>query len=141
MGNQFSFDGQSYSVSCSSSPFGSPCLVDTGTPIMFVPSSVYSAISGGQTGSLTLQLAGPDGAITLSFDAETLAKNQYIAPYQGGPYILGLPLWAFYYTVFNVDGRKISFVEHSASELQALRSLTESQIGKHDASDMKALRN
>lgn len=139
--NQFSFGGQSYSVSCSSPSSGSPCLVDTGTPIMFVPSSVYSAISGGQTGSLTLQLAGPDGAITLSFDAETLAKNQYIAPYQGGPYILGLPLWAFYYTVFNVDGRKMSFVEHSASELQALKSLTESQIVKHNTSDMKALRN
>jgi len=139
--NQFSFGGQSHSVSCSSSAFGSPCLVDTGTPIMFVPSSVYSAISGGQTGPLTLELAGPSGAITLSFDAETLAKNQYIAPYQGGPYILGLPLWAFYYTVFNVDGKAMSFVEHSASELQALKNLTESQIVQHSASDMQALRN
>merc|ERR1711953_486213 len=74
--NQFSFGGQSYSVSCTSPSSGSPCLVDTGTPIIFVPGNVYSAISGGQTGSLTLQLAGPDGAITLSFDAETLAKNQ-----------------------------------------------------------------
>merc|ERR1712232_1372231 len=136
--NQFSFDGQSYSVSCSSSVFGSPCLIDTGTPIMFVPSSVYSAISGGQTGPLTLELASPSGAITLSFDAETLANNQYIAPYQGGPYILGLPLWAFYYTVFNVDGKAMSFVEHSASELQALKNLTKSQIVKHGASVMTA---
>merc|ERR1711953_1217615 len=92
-------------------------------------------------GSLTLQLAGPDGAITLSFDAEALAKNQYIAPYQGGPYILGLPLWAFYYTVFNVDGRVMSFVEHSASELQALRNLTKSQIVQHNASNMPALKS
>merc|ERR1711953_1515772 len=92
-------------------------------------------------GSLTLQLAGPDGAITLSFDAETLARNQYIAPYQGGPYILGLPLWAFYYTVFNVDGKAMSFVEHSASELQALRNLTKNQIVQHNASNMPALRN
>jgi len=137
--NQFSFGGQSYSVSCSPTS-QSPCLVDTGTPIMFVPSTVYSAIAGGQTGSLTLELAGPSGAITLNFDAETLANNQYIAPYQGGPYILGLPLWAFYYTVFNVDGRAMSFVEHSAAELRALRNLTKSQMVQHNASDMPALK-
>jgi len=122
--NQFSFSGQSYSVACSQS---APCLVDTGTPIMFVPSSVYQEISNGQTGSVELQLAGPSGAITLEFDAETLAKNQYIAPYQGGPYILGLPLWAFYYTVFNVDGRSMSFVKHSPSELTALKHRNSSQ--------------
>lgn len=124
--NQFVFGGSSYSVACK--PTGNtPCLVDTGTPIMFVPSEVYQAISNGQTGSLALQLAGPSGAITLEFDAQTLASNQYIAPYQGGPYILGLPLWAFYYTVFNVDGRQISFVQHSASELTALKSSSKNQ--------------
>jgi len=111
--NEFSFGGQSYSVTCSSQY--SPCLVDTGTPIMFVPSNVYSAINAGQTGSMSVQLAGPSGPITLEFDAQTLARNNYIAPYQGGPYILGLPLWAFYYTVFNVDARTISFVQHSPS--------------------------
>jgi len=120
--NQFAFGGETYSVTCNSQY--TPCLVDTGTPIMFVPSSVYQAISNGQTGSLTLQLAGPNGAIALNFDAQTLANNQYIAPYQGGPYILGLPLWAFYYTVFNVDGRSMDFVEHSASEMLALKNLT-----------------
>merc|ERR1712157_117937 len=108
---------------------------------MFVPSNVYSAINAGQTGSMSVQLAGPSGPVTLEFDAQTLARNNYIAPYQGGPFILGLPLWAFYYTVFNVDARKMSFVEHSASELQALKSLTESQIVKHNTSDRKALRN
>jgi len=122
--NEFSFGGQSSSVACSQS---SPCLVDTGTPIMIVPSNVYQAISKGQTGSLAVQLAGPSGAITLEFDAQTLAKNQYIAPYQGGPYILGLPLWAFYYTVFNVDGRSMSFVKHSPSELTALKNRNNSQ--------------
>merc|ERR1712166_1726609 len=77
-----------------------------------------------QTGSLTLQLAGPNGPITLKFDAQTLANKQYIAPYQGGPYILGLPLGASYYTVFNVDGRTMDLVEHSASEMLALKNLT-----------------
>jgi len=124
--NQFSFAGESHSVSCGGL-FGAPCLVDTGTPIMFVPSSVYQAISNGQTGTLAIQLAGPSGAITLEFDAQTLANNQYIAPFQGGPYILGLPLWAFYYTVFNVDGKTMSFVQHSASELAALKSLRKNQ--------------
>merc|ERR1711959_69360 len=94
---------------------------------MFVPSSVYEAISNGQTGSLSLQLAGPNGDVTLEFDAQTLANNQFIAPFQGGPYILGLPLWAFYYTVFNVDGKTMSFVQHSASELAALKSSSKIQ--------------
>merc|ERR1712086_1063246 len=119
--NEFSFGGETSSVTCG--PFA-PCLVDTGTPIMFVPSSVYQAIANGQTGSLTVQLAGPNGPITLKFDAQTLANKQYIAPYQGGPYILGLPLWAHYYTVFNVDGRTMDLVEHSASEMLALKNLT-----------------
>jgi len=123
--DQFSFGGESYSVTCNSRD--TPCLVDTGTPIMFVPSQVYQAIANGQTGSLTLQLAGPNGPITLNFDAQTLANNQYIAPYQGGPYILGLPLWAFYYTVFNVEGRSMDFVEHSAPEMLALKNQTKIQ--------------
>lgn len=122
--NEFSFAGESYSVTCGQF---APCLVDTGTPIMFVPSSVYQAIANGQTGSVSLQLAGPSGAITLEFDAQTLANNQYIAPYQGGPYILGLPLWAFYYTVFNVDARTMSLVQHSASELGALKNQNKTQ--------------
>lgn len=124
--NEFSFGGQKYPVTCNTQT--APCLVDTGTPIMFVPSSVYQAISSGKTGSLTLQLAGPSGPITLEFDAQTLANNQYIEPYQGGgPYILGLPLWAFYYTVFNVDGRTMSFVQHSQSELTTLKNQNQSQ--------------
>jgi len=122
--NQFSFGGQTYPVTCNS--YGTPCLVDTGTPIMFVPSAVYQAIFNGP-GSLALELAGPDGPITLNFDGQTLADNQYIQPYQGGPYILGLPLWAFYYTVFNVDGRSMGFVEHSASEMLALKNQTKIQ--------------
>jgi len=124
--NGFSFGGEEHKVtSCGSGYFAVPCLVDTGTPIMFVPAAVYQQIMGGATGNLELKLAGPNGDITLNFDAATLAKNQYIEPYQqGGPYILGLPLWAHYYTVFNVDGRTMDFVEHSASELLALKNQT-----------------
>jgi len=116
--SSFSFAGQTYgSIACNRY---SPCLVDTGTPIMFVPSGVYDAINNGQTGSMSLKLAGPNGPITLEFDAQTLAAKGYITPYQGsGPYILGLPLWAFYYTVFNVDGRTMSFVANSRSVANA----------------------
>jgi hypothetical protein len=123
---QFSFAGQTYSVSCGSE---SPCLMDTGTPIMFVPQEVYQQISGGQSGSLTVQLTGINGATaTLEFDAATLAQQNYIAPYQGGgPYILGLPLWATYYTVFNVANRLVEFVKHSPEELIALQSQPKEQ--------------
>merc|ERR1712110_253608 len=125
--NQVSFAGQNYPVTCDVEA-NQPCLVDAGTPIMFVPNDVYQSISNGQTGTLEYELAGPDGAITLRFDAQALAQNQYIQPFQeGGPYILGLPLWAFYYTVFNVDGKAMSFVEHSASDMEALSNRTMSQ--------------
>jgi len=124
--NGFSFGGEEHAVtSCGSGFFSVPCLVDTGTPVMFVPSAVYQQIMNGATGNLELKLAGPSGPITLNFDAATLAQNQYIEPYQqGGPYILGLPLWAHYYTVFNVVGRTMDFVEHSEPELLALKNQT-----------------
>lgn len=121
--NSFAFAGETYSgIECTSIYGSSPCLVDTGTPIMFVPSAAYQAIMDGSTGSLEMQVAGPSGAITLNFDAKTLANNQYIQPYQGGPYIIGLPMWAFYYTVFNVDGKEMSFVQHSPAELAILKN-------------------
>merc|ERR1712232_1053902 len=123
--NGFSFGGEYYPVTCNPSQYEF-CLVDTGTPIMNVPSQVYQAISNGQAGPLTLKLAGPNGPITLEFDAETLANNQYIAP-ANNQYILGLPLWAFYYTVFNVDGRTMSFVQHNPSELAVLKARTKAR--------------
>jgi len=120
--DQFAFAGQTYSVSCGSAP----CLMDTGTPIMMVPAQVYEQMSSGQTGTVSVQLAGPSGSpITLEFDAQTLVQNQYVAPYQQGePYILGLPLWSTYYTVFNVAGRTVDFVKHSSAELKALKKVS-----------------
>jgi len=118
--NTVSFGGESYTFTCDSE--SAPCLVDTGTPVMFVPSDIYNAISDGSTGTLSMTLAGPDGDVTLNFDAETLNNNNYLASYDSGPYIVGLPLWAFYYTVFNVDGQTMSFVEHTAADLAALKN-------------------
>jgi len=123
--NTMSFGGDSYSFSCS--PSSAPCLVDTGTPVIFVPSSIYDSISGGSTGTLSMTLAGPDGDVTLDFDAETLNSNSYLTPYSSGPFIVGLPLWAFYYTVFNVDGQTMSFVENSAADLAALKNKNKTQ--------------
>jgi hypothetical protein len=118
--NTLSFGGTSYTFTCNTE--SAPCLVDTGTPVMFVPSDVYDSISDGSTGTLSMTLAGPDGDITLNFDAETLNSNSYLASYSSGPFIVGLPLWAYYYTVFNVDGKTMSFVENSAADLAALKN-------------------
>jgi hypothetical protein len=115
-----SFGGEGYTFTCNSE--SAPCLVDTGTPVMFVPSGIYDSISDGSTGTLSMTLAGPDGDVTLDFDAETLNKNNYLESYDSGPYIVGLPLWAFYYTVFNVEGKTMSFVENSAADLAALKN-------------------
>lgn len=123
---QFSFGGQKYPVSCNQF---SPCLMDTGTPIMMVPMEVYQKMAGGEAGSLSVQMAGPsDTSVSLEFDAATLVRLNYVAPYQSGePYILGLPLWATYYTVFNVAKQTVDFVKHSSEELQAFKDYNNTQ--------------
>jgi len=117
---QFEWSGQTYSVSCGDVP----CLMDTGTPVMLVPAELYDQMIYSHPGDvLSVTMASPSGSpMGLVFDAQFLVQNKYVAPHQQGePYILGLPLWSTYYTVFNVDGRTVDFVQHSSAELMALK--------------------
>jgi hypothetical protein len=114
---QFLFEGHSYKVSCGGK---TTCILDTGTPIMYVPQAAYSAMRAEQQGTLHLQLAGPSGKTAmLAFDVKILVERNWLAPFQDEleSFIIGLPLWAFYYTVFNIDGRVVEFVPHKASTL------------------------
>mmetsp|Transcript_45539 Transcript_45539/g.120336 ORF Transcript_45539/g.120336 Transcript_45539/m.120336 type:complete len:482 (-) Transcript_45539:1-1446(-) len=97
----------------------STCIMDTGTPILSVPRQIYHAVvqlyyqsrlTGQDLGSLTVTLAGASGApVALEFSLRRLLENGWIKPGTGGV-ILGLPLWAFYYTVFDVKAGTATFV-------------------------------
>jgi len=96
----------------------STCIMDTGTPVLSVPKQVYQSIvqlyessgSGQPLGSLSVTLAGKQAApVTLEFSVATLLDRGWIQP-GGSGIILGLPLWAFYYTVFDVNARAVTFV-------------------------------
>merc|ERR1712232_1175362 len=91
----------------------------TGTAWLFVPQKIYDAIQESQAEKyLTIRLSSGSTwweqweHITLKFDVATLMKNQWIKP-QYDSFILGLPVWAYYYTVFNVKESTVSFVEHA----------------------------
>lgn len=119
--NQFSYAGSTAPVECES---WSPCMVDTGTPVVMVPYSLWNQMTSAGDGMLNIELAGANGggAVTLELDVQTLLSKRYLQPsFGGGMTILGLPLWAFYYTVFDVDAGAIEFVQHSSAELAALK--------------------
>mmetsp|Transcript_56815 Transcript_56815/g.143998 ORF Transcript_56815/g.143998 Transcript_56815/m.143998 type:complete len:495 (-) Transcript_56815:236-1720(-) len=95
------------------------CIMDTGTPILSVPKRIYQSIvqlyeSSGSSaqalGSLSVILAGSQAApVTLEFPIARLLEKGWIQP-GGSGIILGLPLWAFYYTVFDINAGAVTFV-------------------------------
>ena len=90
---------------------GQPCYLDTGTPVIILPQEAYELVQSQGEGNLTFQLAGPNGSTSLTFDLQTL--NQTGAICEGGkgdPLTLGLPIWAFYYTVFDLQEKQVIFV-------------------------------
>lgn len=89
---------------------GETCILDTGTPAIVLPPEAYELVES-SSGSLSFQLAGPNGPTTLSFDLQQLSNMGAISKgNKGDGLILGLPLWAFYYTVFDLDAHQVIFV-------------------------------
>eukprot|EP00913_Durusdinium_trenchii_P007726 g7255.t2 len=89
---------------------GETCILDTGTPAIVLPPEAYELLES-SSGSLSFQLAGPNGPTTLSFDLQQLSNMGAISKgNKGDGLILGLPLWAFYYTVFDLDAHQVIFV-------------------------------
>merc|ERR1712194_293895 len=63
------FNGKSYSDITCDPEGGSPCIMDSGTPVLVVPQAAYDAMSSAQTGDLTVKLEGAaGGSVQLSFD-------------------------------------------------------------------------
>lgn len=109
-----SYGGQQYADFTCNPMMGSPCIMDTGTPVLVIPSDAYAAISKRQTGDLSVTLEGASGgSVQLKFDVRTLLANNWVAP-GGGGVMLGLPLRAFYYSVFDITDSTIEFVPMEA---------------------------
>mmetsp|Transcript_55307 Transcript_55307/g.177321 ORF Transcript_55307/g.177321 Transcript_55307/m.177321 type:complete len:530 (-) Transcript_55307:83-1672(-) len=94
---------------CNSDDLSQFCILDTGSSAMTIPQEVSDAIG---TGSLQVELEGVSSeqpTITLEFDISAM-KQMEEEPVEGVPVpvnesfvMLGLPTWAFYYTVFSSD--------------------------------------
>jgi len=106
------YKGQSYTDFTCSGKGSNQCVLDTGSPSIMVPQAAYDAmVQGDQTGDLTINFEGVNGAsVELKFDVRTLIVNQWLegAP-PGGTLIIGLPLRAFYYTVADISDFSLSF--------------------------------
>mmetsp|Transcript_56351 Transcript_56351/g.105643 ORF Transcript_56351/g.105643 Transcript_56351/m.105643 type:complete len:485 (+) Transcript_56351:70-1524(+) len=104
---------------CSPDDPGQQCIMDTGTPALVVPEEVYNSaielIQYGEAATITFALPGTSGQdVPLSFDLAALYQRNALSKGGNGVnIILGLPLWAFYYTVFNIEARSVSFVPHA----------------------------
>ncbi|CAE6964587.1 unnamed protein product [Symbiodinium sp. CCMP2592] len=101
-------------LGCAPEP-GKQCVMDTGTPAVTVPPEVFDSaaqlIKAGGSANLTFWLPAVSGdAVALSFDLATIFQ-------MGGLFkgrkeenvILGLSMWAFYYTVFDISAQSVSF--------------------------------
>jgi len=108
------------SLSCNATK---PCIMDTGTPVLSVPRRVTESInellaSGAPLGSLSVTLAGVGGGppVTLQFDLQTLLEKQWIQAGSDTGIILGLPMWNWYYTLFDYRAGTATFFEKPASQ-------------------------
>lgn len=112
-------------ITCNPYKAGENCILDTGTPSIVVPQKIYDqlqeTIALDSLAILTFWLSSASAdeeAVPLSFDVAALLRLGGIsASAKGDGLILGLPLWAFYYTVFNVGEQSVAFVPQKASAM------------------------
>lgn len=120
------YGGQSYSDITCNPQYGSPCIMDTGTPVLVIPQGAYDAMVQGRTGELTVTLKGSgqsSKSVELKFDAQILLANNWVEPTPQPGVILGLPLRAFYYTVMDISGQSASFTPMPAYFMKGANSL------------------
>merc|ERR1712203_479711 len=105
------FNGQSYTDITCDPEHGSPCIMDTGTPVMVIPQDAYDAISQGGSETFSVKLQGVDGnSVSLDFNVQTFMQNQWLQPSPQAGVILGLPVRAFYYSVMDISDYSVAFV-------------------------------
>ena len=91
-------------------------VIDTGTPIVQVPPSIYSALRTDPSSALQIELVGLNRqTVTLRIGTGSeLLDAGYVQPAskQATQYIIGFPLWKYYYTVIDVDNKEMSFIHN-----------------------------
>lgn len=112
-------DGQNFAAPHCNAQENSPCIMDTGTPYLGVPYNVYEAMNqnaqqGDSTLTINLLPKESDAApVRLDFDVATLIQNQWV--YTSELFVLGLPLWSFYYTALDISDSSILFTPQQPS--------------------------
>ena len=91
-------------------------MIDTGTPVVEVPASIYSALQSDPSSALQIEVKGLNGqtvTLTLGTGSELIAKG-YVQPASSyaAQFIIGFPLWQYYYTVIDVDNKEMSFIHN-----------------------------
>ncbi|CAE7254809.1 cmdD [Symbiodinium sp. CCMP2592] len=115
------------------------CTMDTGTPTLFLPQAVVNhssqLLEQGESANLTIWLEGASGeAVPVSFDLAALGNNSLEGNSQdSSDIILGMPLWAFYYTVFNITGHSVSLIPHPIEAAAAI-PVAENFVAENDPS-------
>eukprot|EP00658_Telonema_sp_P-2_P009100 TRINITY_DN13440_c0_g1_i3.p1 TRINITY_DN13440_c0_g1~~TRINITY_DN13440_c0_g1_i3.p1 ORF type:complete len:304 (+),score=55.56 TRINITY_DN13440_c0_g1_i3:38-949(+) len=92
-------------------PFHGPIVLDTGTPVITVPSVIYDSLVRNSSQYLVVQLRDQDRKLqnlVLGTGDEMLQGGYLQVGWDDFP-ILGLPLWKYQYTVMDEDNRTVSF--------------------------------
>lgn len=115
---RISINGKNFSgFGCNSNSVA--CILDTGTPPILLPSSIPQAVINSPGSSLQFELAGfgSSGPVLLNFNLDQLRKEHLIFPFSSGPIdmyqpamVIGLPLWAQYYTAWDLNENSAAFV-------------------------------
>mmetsp|Transcript_51006 Transcript_51006/g.110476 ORF Transcript_51006/g.110476 Transcript_51006/m.110476 type:complete len:366 (+) Transcript_51006:233-1330(+) len=116
-------------IDCSDS--NSVCVLDTGTPTFALPTEmvgicnrIFDGIADPafKTSPMFVEFESPDGpsapSTKIEINMELLCLSGYYEEAAPGVLLLGLPLWAQYYTAFDLDSYEVHFVKHSDTELQ-----------------------
>ena len=95
------------------------CIIDTGTPSFLLPTGVSTEFLTSEFPKLEFHLQGATEPVILDFDLK-LWMSQGLVGILPPPkafwdplMVLGLPLWASYYTMFNLTAHTVSFTPHS----------------------------
>ena len=96
------------------------CIVDTGTPVILLPYELSMETLGQAASSkMEVHLAGVSGDVVLDFDLDQLLSTGLVGvidppkAFWDPLMVLGLPLWAHYYTMFNLTADTVSFTYHN----------------------------
>ena len=100
------FFGECTDVSYSSYAQG---MLDTGTPQLFVPETIWHALRASPFQSLRVTLL--EGQVLTLGTGQELVNNGWVNP-SSSQIILGFPVWKYYYTAIDVDNKRIDFVKY-----------------------------